>query len=81
MPVQILDGSDVSVEARLGALDKVTMASLSKVLCFQFAACLWPQRDADLFSHQAGTALLKGKTTYVAIGDTGKLPYLDEIGL
>jgi ubiquinol-cytochrome c reductase core subunit 2 len=30
---------------------------------------------------QAATALVKGKPTYVAIGDTRTLPYLDELGL
>lgn len=80
---QVLAGSDASVQSVTAALEKLEASAVSSVCgwdpSFWFVARLiW----VSLFlPSQAAQSLLKGKPTYVVVGDVNELPYADEVGL
>jgi len=66
----------MSVESTLSALGKVTTSSFSQVCPGNVQ--MKSVSDASL---QATLSLVSAKPTFVAVGDTLRLPYADELGL
>ena len=74
---QVFAGSDTSLNSALTALDKVNATAFAQVGLLHYAHL--SEIHFDII--QAVSTLLKGKPTYVAVGDVNTLPYADELGL
>jgi ubiquinol-cytochrome c reductase core subunit 2 len=77
---KVLKGETASVQGALDGIQAVSGASLSQVSEFVFAE-YEISFMRGFFCLQVAGELVKGKPTYVAIGDLQALPYADEIGL
>lgn len=68
----------MTLDATLASFNNVSAQGFSKVSHVSFYA---EDLASDSKFQQAVSELVKGKPTYVVIGDATALPYADEIGL